>query len=418
MRIAIIAPYINRFNGGGERAALITATGLIDAGHHVALVTLAGPACGHFCPRCDIPVFTYNDLEACSQTTKLQTLLLSNDIGVCLLMGSNADFVPWLLAVEGTNIALCHYELTDPWRTENLLWNREDRLTCLSMADRIVLQQELYMPSLPAELRERARIIPNALLTRSAALQLGLVPKVDSSTAPFSANNFLCRRPSVVIASRLVDAVKQVSLCIRAFSLLPESCKHWMLDIYGDGEDKAMLSALVDTLNLHDRVFFHGFAVDITERMAQGQIFAIPSAFEGFPNALLDAMQAGLPSVAFAQCRALRGIIVEKEMGVLAPTMTPESYASALARLMRDENLRVHLAANAYRHLSDYRSEKVLPLWVAVLQECIKEPRKQHQTAERQATDHLRCLLRKSCQAKKKHMLRIVSEVRSVKRGN
>ena len=75
----------------------------------------------------------------------------------------------------------------------------------------------------------------------------------------------------------------------------------WRLTLVGDGPERQALESLATDAGLRDCVRFEGFRSDPLVFMRRASIFALPSRFEGMPNALLEAMAAGLPSVVSAQ---------------------------------------------------------------------------------------------------------------------
>jgi glycosyltransferase involved in cell wall biosynthesis len=101
---------------------------------------------------------------------------------------------------------------------------------------------------------------------------------------------FLC-------AARFVD-YKGVDLAIRAVAATPP---HITLSVYGDGERKAALTALVSELGLQDRITFHGWIHndELISRFAQYRGYIMPSLAEANGIIMQETMMAGLPVVAF-----------------------------------------------------------------------------------------------------------------------
>ena len=101
--------------------------------------------------------------------------------------------------------------------------------------------------------------------------------------------------PVVLCVGRLHDAQKRLSDVIRALALLPDT---WRLQIAGNGPDRPMLERLSDELALHGRVEYLGFVSDSTELRdlyRSASVVALPSAYEGLPMVLLEAMSCGTP---------------------------------------------------------------------------------------------------------------------------
>ncbi|MEO1065610.1 MAG: glycosyltransferase, partial [Actinomycetota bacterium] len=106
-------------------------------------------------------------------------------------------------------------------------------------------------------------------------------------------------RPTVLYVGRLRTR-KAVAVLMMAMYLLRESVPAARLVIVGDGEQLPALAQLRDKLKLQGAVQFAG-QVD-RDRLAvyfqAADVYCLPSLYEGFPLAILEAMAAGLPVVA------------------------------------------------------------------------------------------------------------------------
>ena len=106
------------------------------------------------------------------------------------------------------------------------------------------------------------------------------------------------------------------------------------LHIWGKGRAEVSLKTLADELGLGQRVFWHGFSLNIMEALRQGDIFLLASLSEGLPNTLLEAMAAGLLPV----CRdvgGVREVIPEDLWAWLLPYEADEAaFAEALRRAL------------------------------------------------------------------------------------
>jgi glycosyltransferase involved in cell wall biosynthesis len=104
--------------------------------------------------------------------------------------------------------------------------------------------------------------------------------------------------------------------------------------IVGDGPRADELQALAWTLGIADRVRFLGHREDVTELLADADVFVLPSRSEAFPNGALEAMAAGLPVVA---CRVggLTDLVEHGRTGLLVPPDDPAALADALDALVR-----------------------------------------------------------------------------------
>ena len=120
------------------------------------------------------------------------------------------------------------------------------------------------------------------------------------------------------------------------------------LDLVGDGPAAPRIRALARRLGVDTRVRFHGLRprADVLRHLARADVLVLPSEYEGLSHALLEAAAAGLACVA-----SDRGgnpeIIEHGRSGLLWPYGQVDALRETLARLARDEELRLALARGA-----------------------------------------------------------------------
>ena len=151
--------------------------------------------------------------------------------------------------------------------------------------------------------------------------------------------------PTIGSVGRL-DRQKGYDVLLHALADLPEAA----LVLVGDGPEREPLEALAQDLGLQDRVRFAGWQAEPRRHLTTFDVFALPSRFEGFPLAIVEAMLAELPVVATAVgsvSEAVRG----DETGLVVPPDDPAALAAALRRLLADPPLRLRLG-EAVRRLA------------------------------------------------------------------
>jgi glycosyltransferase involved in cell wall biosynthesis len=97
----------------------------------------------------------------------------------------------------------------------------------------------------------------------------------------------------------------------------------------------AVLRRLIDELGLQQHVHLVGFMSNMQAFLADIDVFAFASRAEGFGIVLLEAMEAGKPSVV-TDIAPLNGIITPGRSGVVARPDDPDSFAEAIASLLRN----------------------------------------------------------------------------------
>jgi glycosyltransferase involved in cell wall biosynthesis len=123
------------------------------------------------------------------------------------------------------------------------------------------------------------------------------------------------------------------------------------LILVGDGIERAALERAAAAPDLASSVIFAGQCSNVWPYYSLADVFVLPSHSEGSPNALLEAMAAGVPIVA---CK-VGGVPETVEAGssaMLVPPSEPAAMASALARVLEDAALAERLAANASERLA------------------------------------------------------------------
>ena len=135
---------------------------------------------------------------------------------------------------------------------------------------------------------------------------------------------------------------------IEAFSTLSKHTD-WTLHIIGDGPERERLEDAVDNLEIRNRVIFHGHRKDIAAFLSTADIFVLPSLYEGFPNALIEAMSVPLACVS-SNCIAGPSDIIDHSLnGMLFPPGDVAALRQLLDRLITNADLRDRLRKEAYQ---------------------------------------------------------------------
>jgi glycosyltransferase involved in cell wall biosynthesis len=106
-------------------------------------------------------------------------------------------------------------------------------------------------------------------------------------------------------------------------------------ELVGGGPELSALRAIAGALGLEHAVSFLGHRENVKARLEAADIFVLPSRSEAFPNAVLEAMAAGLPVVASGVGGVLE-VVRQGQNGLIVPPGDPAELASAVCRLMAD----------------------------------------------------------------------------------
>jgi colanic acid/amylovoran biosynthesis glycosyltransferase len=148
--------------------------------------------------------------------------------------------------------------------------------------------------------------------------------------------------PRIACVARLL-AYKGHAVLLRALADAPPPLAGAELELVGDGPLRAELEREVGALGLGGRVRFHGAVPEpvVAEVLARADVFALPSVIspdgdrEGIPNALIEAMAAGLPAVSTYHS-GVPELIEDGRTGFLAQPGDVESLRATLVRALSE----------------------------------------------------------------------------------
>jgi glycosyltransferase involved in cell wall biosynthesis len=142
-------------------------------------------------------------------------------------------------------------------------------------------------------------------------------------------------RRHLLFVGRL-EPVKGIDLLVQAVARLAAEGADVDLHVLGDGSVRKALERDVLAKGLQGRIFFKGFAdgATVAAHLRACDLLVIPSRSEGLPVVFHEAMQVGTP-VAATDVGDLGEVIREYGVGVLAPSVSPEGIAGAVAEALR-----------------------------------------------------------------------------------
>ena len=155
----------------------------------------------------------------------------------------------------------------------------------------------------------------------------------------------------------LIDAAAAV---LRQF---PDATFH----VVGSGPEHRALMARADDRGVAQAFFFLGHQEDVAARLAAADIFVLPSRSEAFPNAVLEAMAAGMPIVASGVGGILE-LIDDGRSGLLVPAGDPDALARGICRLMTDSPLAARLGDAALGKAEGYSFDRMVAAFDSLYQ--------------------------------------------------
>lgn len=172
------------------------------------------------------------------------------------------------------------------------------------------------------------------------------------------------RQANRILSVGRLYAPKRFDRLIEAFSLIADRYPEWFLDIYGDGEDRELLTAQIARLGLSERVHLKAVTNDIFSEYKKSQFLVVSSDFEGFSLVLIEAMACGLPSVSTACPYGPPEIVDDGVTGLLAD-LSPDDLATKMEWMMTHDAERQKMGRQAREASAKYRKETVMRAWEA-----------------------------------------------------
>ncbi len=261
-------------------------------------------------------------------------------------------------AAKGTGIRVIASTHNVPARDygDAARWDRNPIYAARSLdafghCDVITVLLDEFRDWFPEELRSRVHVVPNAV-TR-------LSPPVAAHQA---------RDPVILGVGRLAP-VKRFDLLLRAWARICRDHPDWRVEIYGDGEERSVLQALIDASGIAGQARLCGATVEMGPVYDRVSLLCHPARFEGFGLAVAEAFVHGLPALGFSDCPGVNTLIRDGVNGrLIEPGDDPETaLAAALAAEISDRAGRNMRGRAAPATMDAYRPEAIMTLWERVL---------------------------------------------------
>jgi glycosyltransferase involved in cell wall biosynthesis len=204
-----------------------------------------------------------------------------------------------------------------------LLYSRIDRIVAVSDG---VAADTVSVSGYP---RERIVVIRNPVIT----------PDLRTRAAAPCPHRWLSalerQRTPVIVAAGRLERQKDFTTLLRAFAMLRRH-RPCRLILLGDGSWRPRLESLIDDLGIGSAVELPGHQQNPYPFLANADLFALSSIWEGSPNVLTEAMALGTPVVATDCPSGPRETLDGGRFGPLVAVGDAEGLAAAMARTLSD----------------------------------------------------------------------------------
>ncbi len=226
---------------------------------------------------------------------------------------------------------------------EELLIHHSERIICCS---KYMLRHVHNIFDLSPE---KTDLVPNAV----DAVQFDRVPTPPETAVKPQLGENAPRWKVILYVGRIVRE-KGLYTLVDAFDRLRQKRFNANLVIVGEGPLKGDLVTEIHSRGLDRYVHFTG-SIDeakLVDLYKSSDAFVLPSLYEPFGIAALEAMASGVP-VVVTDTGGLSEIVENGVTGLKVPADDPDSLAIALHRVLNEPSLAEHLKQNAYRLISE-----------------------------------------------------------------
>jgi N-acetyl-alpha-D-glucosaminyl L-malate synthase BshA len=367
MRIGIVC--YPTFGGSGVLATEL-GKALADKGHQVHFITYQQPVrlsefnaniFYHEVRVPTYPLFDYPPYETALSSTMVD-VIVNNNIDLLhvhyaiphasaaymakKILEKQGKIIPVITTLHGTDITLVGKDKTfAPVVTFSI--NESDAITAVSQN----LADETYRNF---KIEKEIKVIQNFVDVKRFRKK-----PIDAFRRVIAPHH-----EKIVMHASNFRKLKRVTDVVRIFAEINKKVPSKLLFV-GDGPERPAAESLARELGVYDETRFVGRQEQIEEVLAISDLFILPSDYESFGLAALEAMAAGVPVIS-SNAGGLPEVNIEGETGYLADVGDVDTMSQRAIELLSDENKLKHFKTKAAAHARLYDIETIVPRYEAL----------------------------------------------------
>lgn len=176
------------------------------------------------------------------------------------------------------------------------------------------------------------------------------------------------KRRKIIVAVGRLSEQKNYNLLIKSFYELKSDYSDYIVEIYGQGPEYNNLTQKICSLHLENNIFLKGIKNNVMQSVNDAKLFVMTSDFEGFPNALVEAMASGLPVVSTDFPTGIaRELIKDGVNGYVVPRNDKAELAKAMAKILSNSELQEAMSLENRKIVKKLDIDKIMDKWSRVL---------------------------------------------------
>jgi len=195
-------------------------------------------------------------------------------------------------------------------------------------------------------------------------IKIELMPNMIESS--YDVISYL-KSKNIISVGRLHEG-KRIDELVRIFAKLKN--KKTKLFIVGEGEEKQKIKKLIKELNLNNRVVMTGYLnkEKLKKQFLSSCVFAMTSVTEGLPMVLLEAMQYGVPCIAYETESGIKDIIDDSKNGYIIKDRNEVEFVNKLNSLLENDKELIEFQKKALSKSKRFTSKTLVRKWIDILE--------------------------------------------------
>ncbi len=353
--------YINILGGGGAERVIANLSNKFAADKHEVLVVNTYRSDNEYEISEGVKRFILEEvpkrksnriLKNVQRICKLREIIKKEKADLLISFMEEPNFRA-IIASRGLKVKLIVSVRNTPVKEYPGIAGRLIAAVLMPMADGCVFQTQEAMDWFPEILQRKSKIIFNSVKDEFYHLNRAPVP-------------------GRIVALGRLSKQKNYKMMIDSFEKISSEFPDATLEIYGVGELNNLIKNYIAELGLQEQVSLKGNTSKATGVHESSDIFVMSSDFEGMPNALMEAMAAGVPSISTdCPCGGPRMLLDSKKNGILVPVNDASAMAEALRALLSDSELKESIGREARKRAEEFRPDTIYQEWKQYIDEVV-----------------------------------------------
>ncbi len=240
----------------------------------------------------------------------------------------------------------------NPKKSEKLILNSILKFLFYRTCDYLILQTKGIISNYKFIKKQKIKVIKNLITTN-------LIIK----------KNFNYKKKIKILCVGRLELQKDYDTLLKGLSLCSQKNIKFNCDIYGAGSEKLKILNLINYFKLKNNVILKGVTNKIIKLYHKYDLYILTSKFEGYPNSLLEAVSANVPSISSDCEYGPNEIIKHKVNGLLFQSSNPSDLSKKIIYL-KNRNMNFYKKLKRYnkKHFNPKKiNSNILSLWDSVL---------------------------------------------------